>query len=270
MVAGLYRYPVKSMLGEAVTTMGIDEHGADGDRRLALVDVETGHVASAKHPRKWAGLLRLAARGDVGQAVIQTPDGNNVAADSPGIHQLLSRLVGRSVQLVDHRQRGATLERPDPQKLLDLGLDANVNTPVIEIARATPGHTFHDVAPLHAITTATLKQIGAEALRYRPNLVLTAPPGYPPYAENDWADMELVIGEVRLRVLKPTHRCVIPTLEHGELPKAPDALRTVVAENRVQGPDAKMLPCAGVYLDVITPGRIRVGDPAVLANRSLA
>jgi uncharacterized protein YcbX len=263
-VAALYRYPVKSMLGETVSTMCIDERGADGDRRLALVDVETGHVASAKHPRKWAGLLQLAARGRGEQVVIQTPDGEDVAADTLGIHELLSRLVGRSVKLMDHRQRGATLERPDPEKLLDLGLDAEVETPVIEIARATPGSTFHDVAPLHAITTATLKQVGAEALRYRPNLVLKTPPEYPPYAENDWVGTELVIGEVRLRVLKPTHRCVVPTLEHGGLPNAPHALRTLVAENRIHGPDAKMLPCAGVYLEVISPGTIAVGDPAVL------
>lgn len=263
-VAALYRYPVKSMLGEMVGTVCVDERGVAGDRRLALIDVETGHVASAKHPRKWAGLLQLTARGHAERVVVQTPDGKNVAADTPGIHDLLSRLVGRAVKLMDHRQRGATLERPDPEKLLDLGLDAEVNTPVIEIARATPGSTFHDVAPLHAVTTATLKQVDAEALRYRPNLVLTTPPGYPPYAENDWVGGELVIGEVRLRVLNPTHRCVVPTLEHGGLPKAPHALRTLVAENRVHGPDAKMLPCAGVYLEVISPGTVTVGDPAVL------
>lgn len=262
-VANLYRYPVKSMLGETVSTLHIGESGADGDRRLALVDAETGHVASAKQPRKWAGLLQLAARADAGQVVIATPDGNEVAADSPGIHDLLSGLVGRSVKLTDHRGRGATLERSDPEKLLALGLDAEVETPVIEIARATPGHTFHDVAPLHVMTTATLKQVGAEAVRYRPNVVLATPTGYPPYAENNWAGTELVIGAVRLRVLKPTHRCVVPTLEHGGLPRAPHALRTLVTENRVEGPDSKKLPCAGVYLEVITPGAISVGDRAV-------
>lgn len=263
-VASLHRYPVKSMLGETLGTLRIDERGADADRRLALVDVETGHVASAKHPRKWAGLLRLAARADAGNVLIRTLEGNDVAADSLGIHELLSKLLGRSVRLVDHRERGATLERPDPEKLLDRGLDAEVNTPVIEIARSTPGSTFHDVAPLHAITTATLNQVGAEALRYRPNLVLATPPGHPPYSENGWVGTQLVVGDVRLRVLKPTHRCVIPTLEHGDLPKAPHALRNVVAENRVAGPDAKMLPCAGVYLEVIAPGTVGVGDTAVL------
>lgn len=262
-VASLHRYPVKSMLGETMRSVYIGASGADGDRRLALVDVETGHVASAKQPRKWAGLLRLTARADAGQVVIQTPDGADVAADTPGIHDLLSGLVGRSVKLTDHRQRGATLERSDPEELLALGLDADVETPVVEIARSTPGDTFHDVAPVHAITTATLERVGAEALRYRPNLVLATPPGYPPYAENDWVGEELVIGNLRLRVLKPTHRCVVPTLEHGRLPKAPHTLRTLTVENRVAGPDSKPLPCAGVYLDVLSTGTVSVGDRAI-------
>lgn len=252
------------MLGEPLTTVYLGESGADGDRQLALVDVETGHVASAKQPRKWAGLLRLAARGDAKRVIIHTPDGDQLAADTPGIHELLSRLVGRTVKLADHREHGATLERSDPEKMLALGPDAEVETPVIEIGRATPGATFHDLAPVHAITTATLSQVGTEAVRYRPNLVLTTPAGYPPYAENDWVGRELVIGALRLRVLKTTQRCVVPTLEHGELPKAPEALRTLVAENRVTGSDDRALPCAGVYLEVITPGTVSVGDEAVL------
>jgi uncharacterized protein len=44
---------------------------------------------------------------------------------------------------------------------------------------------------------------------------------------------ELVIGAVRLRVLQPTSRCAVPILEHGSLPLAAHALRTLVAENPV-------------------------------------
>jgi uncharacterized protein YcbX len=259
-VESLRRYPVKSMLGEVVTAMFVDQRGAAGDRRLALVDTVTGRVASAKQPRLWRSLLQFTASGDVGQVRIQLPDGRRVAADEPGIDELLSQLVGRSVRLVSRRPRGAALERPDPEQVLELGIDAEVDVHILEIARATPGDSFTDLAPLHAITTATLERIGTEALRYRPNLVIATPLGYPPYAENDWVGGELAVGETQLRVLKSTSRCALPTLEHGPLPTAPHALRIPLAENRLASAGSGMLPCAGVYLEVLTPGTIHTDD----------
>ena len=56
-VTGLWRYPVKSMQGEELNAAEVTERGAVGDRAYALVDRETGKVASAKNPRKWARLF---------------------------------------------------------------------------------------------------------------------------------------------------------------------------------------------------------------------
>jgi MOSC domain-containing protein len=263
-VASLWRYPVKSMLGEVVTSMFVDQHGADGDRRLALVDAVTGRVASAKQPRLWRELLHFSARLDAGKVRIQAPDGTTVPADEPEIDKMLSRLLGRPVQLISRRPHGAKLERPDPEQVLELGLDAEVDAQLLEVAQATPGQSFTDLAPLHAITTATVEHVGTEALRYRPNLVLATPPSYPPYAENTWVGRTLVVGEARLRVLKPTSRCAVPTLEHGRLPVAPHAFRTLMAENRIKSPESKMVPCAGVYLEVLAAGTIRADDPVTL------
>lgn len=263
-VQSLCRYPVKSMLGETVTEMFVDERGADGDRRLALVDAATGRVASAKQPRLWRRLLQFKASGDTGRVRIHLPDDTCVAADDPGIDELLSGLLGRSVQLVGQRPQGATLERPDPEKVLELGEDAEVEARIVEIAGATPGDSFTDLAPLHAITTATVERIGTEALRYRPNLIIATPPGYPAYAENDWVGRELAVGVTRLRVLKSTSRCAVPTLEHGALPRAPHALRILIAENRLETAGSGMVPCAGVYLEVLNEGTIRAGDPVTV------
>lgn len=261
-IESLCRYPVKSMLGETVDRLFVDESGAQGDRRLALLDAVTGHVASAKHARLWRGLLQCTARAEAGGVSIALPDGTRVAADDPAADELLSRLLGRAVRLISRRGPGATVERPDPELLLDLGLDTEVAGIVLEIGKATPGESFTDDAPLHAITTATLRHIGVEALRYRPNLVIATPPDYPPYDENDWAAAVLSVGEAQLRVIEATPRCVVPTLEHGELPLAPQALRTPGAENRFRtsGSDA-LRPCAGVYLEVVRPGVIAPGDP---------
>ena len=49
-VGALWRFPVKSMLGEELDQVDVDEGGVVGDRAFALMDVETGKVASAKHP----------------------------------------------------------------------------------------------------------------------------------------------------------------------------------------------------------------------------
>src|ERR1700722_6206904 len=58
----LWRYPVKSMMGERVETMVVTEHGILGDRAYALVDESTGNLGSAKNPRKWGVLLSCKAR----------------------------------------------------------------------------------------------------------------------------------------------------------------------------------------------------------------
>ena len=57
-IDALYRFPVKSMLGERVEQASVTGSGLLGDRAYALVDPADGTVASAKHPRKWGALLR--------------------------------------------------------------------------------------------------------------------------------------------------------------------------------------------------------------------
>ncbi len=55
----LWRYPVNSMQGEEVSTSVVTERGLLGDPAYALLDRETGLIASAKHPRKWGSLFEL-------------------------------------------------------------------------------------------------------------------------------------------------------------------------------------------------------------------
>lgn len=56
-VVSLWRYPVKSMLGEELNSSYITEHGLIGDRVYALIDEETGKTVSAKNPSKWGKAL---------------------------------------------------------------------------------------------------------------------------------------------------------------------------------------------------------------------
>jgi uncharacterized protein len=248
-VGMLRRYPVKSMLGEEVA---------------ALVDVETGRVATAKHPRLWRALLQFSAADTAAGVRITLPDGRAVAADDPDVDALLSDVLGRPVRLVAQREEGAEVERPSPEDVLEHGVEAEVPFETLVIAQGAPGETFVDYAPVHAITTATLDRLGVEALRYRPNVVLTTPPGFPAFAENDWVGRELTVGTVRLRGSLPTPRCSVPTLAHGDLAREPGAVRPLLSDNRVDVPGFGVLPCAGVYLEVLAGGTVRTGDEATL------
>ena len=61
-IPALWRFPVKSMLGEELDAADVAEGGIVGDRAYALLDKETGKVASAKHPKLWPDLLRAGPR----------------------------------------------------------------------------------------------------------------------------------------------------------------------------------------------------------------
>jgi uncharacterized protein YcbX len=60
-VVSLWRYPVKSMMGEELNASDVTDRGLLGDRSLALVDTETGKVVSAKNPKKWSPMFDFRA-----------------------------------------------------------------------------------------------------------------------------------------------------------------------------------------------------------------
>src|SRR2546429_657474 len=59
-VEELWRYPVKSMLGEELNETELTERGLLGDRAYALRDKSDGKIATAKNPRKWPSLFDIA------------------------------------------------------------------------------------------------------------------------------------------------------------------------------------------------------------------
>src|SRR5712692_11028320 len=95
-VVSLWRYPVKSMMGEELNAAEVTERGLLGDRAYALVDSSDGKAASAKNPRKWPGLFdfratfvepaHAAAR--VPPVRITLPDGATVSSDQGDLNQI--------------------------------------------------------------------------------------------------------------------------------------------------------------------------------------
>src|SRR6266542_1720750 len=88
-VVSLWRYPVKSMMGEELNATEITSGGLLGDRAYALVDSANGKVASAKNPRKWPQLFDFRAAlvdaptpgGKLPPIRITLPDGTIVSSE---------------------------------------------------------------------------------------------------------------------------------------------------------------------------------------------
>ena len=273
-VEAVFRYPVKSMLGTRIEQAEVRASGLVADRGWALVNLQTGKVASAKQPRLWRSLLQLRAEyhagaghtGPAGAVTITLPDGTAVRAGDPGTDEVLTRFAGRPVTLRHGREPGAGIDRAVPEEVLAQGVGADVAFESLELSQQAPGDRFVDYAAVHLITTATLAAVTSAAGTapaprvFRPNLIL-ATPGLSGYAENGWVGHQLAIGgQVRLEIFLPTPRCAVPTLAHGPDPGNPHVLRVLARGNRIPVEGFGLQTCAGVYAKVISPGRIRAGD----------
>ncbi|MET7390391.1 MOSC domain-containing protein [Streptomyces sp. NPDC005529] len=270
-VAALYRYPVKSTLGEGVPAVAVTADGFAGDRVFAVLD-GTGAVGSAKHPRKWGALLRCRSRTDSsGRVQVVLPDGSALAAEDPDLDQRLSRLLGRQVFLSAGVPERSRLERAVPEyeggvpDVVRATASVDATGESITSGTVAPG-TFFDFGKVHLVTTASLARMREvypagdfDVRRFRPNLVVDtdAGPGFP---EDAWPGSRLRVGEALFRVVVPTPRCAVPTLGHDELPPDPGIMRAVAREHRVPVFDLGRLSCLGVYLDVLEAGTVRLGD----------
>ena len=121
-VVSLWRYPVKSMMGEELNASDVTDRGLLGDRSLALVDTETGKVVSAKNPRKWPTMFDFRAVFTtppvLGSALppvrVTLPDGVSVTSDDARFAELLTGALGRSVTLASAAPSEPSLEEHWP------------------------------------------------------------------------------------------------------------------------------------------------------------
>lgn len=262
-VASLWRYPVKSMVGEELTAAEVTDRGLCGDRAYALIDSADGKAATAKNPRKWPTLLGFRAtfiqqprpEARVPAVQVSLPDGTTATSGEPDFDQRLSKALNRTVTLNaagHHRPGTVNAEEywPDME-----GLDFRDTVTDFTL----PPGTFFDCATLHLLTTATLDRLRElyphgrfEIARFRPNLVIATGSGMQGFVENGWIGRTLAIGDsVRLSVTGPCGRCVMTTLAQGNLPADPGILRTAARHNNV---------IVGVYATVDRGGEIRRGD----------
>ena len=225
-IAALWRYPVKSMGGEALQSLAVDERGVLGDRYFALKDSD-GRLGSGKASKRFRqinGLLGFSAATENGVVVIRFPDGRSMRADDPALASTLTAACGVDVKIESEDQ----------------------------------DHVTHrDSAPLHFLIEASiawlrarLPDVAIDARRFRPNIVIaTDAKGI---VEREWLGREITIGDTLVvSAARPTVRCVMTTLPQAELAAAPPVLRTLTEQNAAS---------FGIYAEVLRPGAVRIGD----------
>jgi uncharacterized protein YcbX len=263
-VASLWRYPVKSMLGEELTATEVTEHGLLGDRAYAVMDSADRKAATAKNPKKWPTLFGFRATfiepphpGHSAPPVrITLPDGTAATSEQRDLDQVLSQALNRTVTLkAAVRDHANTVNAEEYWPDIE-GLDFRDTVTDFTLLAGT----FFDCATVHLLTTATLDRLHQlypqgrfEIPRFRPNIVVASGSGEQDFVENAWIGHTLAIGDsVRLAVTGPCGRCVMTTLAQGQLSRDPGILRTAAQHNNVN---------VGVYATVERGGTIHRGDP---------
>ena len=220
LVSALWRYPVKSMLGEQCAHVELDARGVRGDRQFA-VRGDDGKLGSGKNSRRHRhieGLFTFRARYADAWPEITFPDGARLRGDDPRIDAALSEALRVPV----------TLARED-------------------------GVPHFDSSPIHLVTSASLEWLQSrlpasrvDERRFRPNLKIDSQE-----RELAWIGRTLIVGSVQLRITEATTRCGMTTFAQTDLPFDPKILRCIAQQ---AGEDF------GVYAEVVRPGRISQGD----------
>jgi hypothetical protein len=253
------------MLGEELNSSYVTERGLMGDRAYALIDKETGKVASAKNPRKWEKLFDFHSvflelpqvAENIPPIRITLPNGAQIFSDQDeNVDHTLSKALGRDVKLTR-----ADLEKPSYEEYWPNIEGLEQREKVTD--ETMPPRTFFDIAVIHILTTSTINRLRElypegrfEVRRFRPNIVIDSASGEKDFVENSWIGKKMAIGEdIVLRVTGPCTRCVMITLPQGNLPRDSGILKTVARFNQVN---------TGVYASVLRSGTIHRGDLARL------
>lgn len=240
--------PVKGARHTADESLVLDAHGAVGDRAFCVIDA-AGHqvLRTVQHPR----LLAMLARWDGTVLTLELPSGASVSGAPQRTGQVVeSDYWGRRV--------GLELVSGEYAELVSTYL----GFPVL-LAAAPRGQVIYG-GPVSLVTVASLRRLASEVglppdaldpARFRATLVLAA--GDEPFLEDDWAGLELAVGEARIRVAEPIPRCAVVDLDPAT--GVPDvAVLRALGELRPRQGSRQL--SFGWDAEVTSPGVVRPGD----------
>lgn len=271
----IFRYPVKSMLGESLTDVAIGENGIEGDRAWATRDEVRGGIRGAK---KLPQLMRFQATSTGGNtAEITAPDGDTCSTNTDAINAWLSEKMAHDVSLwpimpaddLDHYRRGAPDSEDFEQELREL-FGRLPNEPLPDLTAfaevmefESPPGTYFDAFPLMLMTQQSLDTLSEQApnsafdqRRFRANLLLEVEGTDEAFPEQSWVGKELHIGDVVLKIIDTCPRCSMTTHATGDLPRDTDVMRHLVSEAEGN---------LGVYAKIVKTGTVSAGQAVTVA-----
>jgi len=272
-VKQILRFPVKSMGGEFLNTAHVDENGVKGDRIFALKELETGFIVSAKNPKKWKSIIELEAFWKDEKLKIRQIKTGQVFDNENDITNLVEKLTARKVSLVSNSNT-QEIREADRSPIKEIGSIINQEP----LASASKKGHFFDFAPIHLMTTSSLKMMSQfypkgkfDIKRFRPNLVIDTG-NKTGFIENEWLGKTLHIGaNLQIKIIEPCPRCVMTTLQQGQLKKDNEILKTIVRHNQIEShtyyPGTLLKGVLGVYGIVEKSGEIDLGDKVVLGMK---
>ena len=249
-IAQLWRYPVKSLLGERRPTLRVVGDGVSGDRMWGIQDRSDGRILTARRePRLLFASSRIEEDGDL--PVITLPDGRELEGPGPDTDAALSAWLAKPVTLV----AAAESEAARAEYFADATDDSSR-----AIEWTMPKGRFVDAFPVLVMTTAGLRGGAAahasgawDVRRFRPNVLIQV--DGEGWLEDAWTDRRLSVGSTQL---VPRRRCTRCTMVNRAQPGLDRDVNIYKTLHRTHGGEA------GMWTQVVQPGVISEGDPVQL------
>ncbi|MDH5302277.1 MAG: MOSC N-terminal beta barrel domain-containing protein [Gammaproteobacteria bacterium] len=232
-VSGLTIYPLKSAAGVQVERIELDRFGFVGDRRWMVVDDAGRFLTQRRLPR----MCLLQAQTDENDSLTLTAPGMDV------LHTPAPFYAESTVVQIWNDECAAIDAGDDAARWLQQFLgcscrlvyfpEESVRQVDTTYARAGELTALSDGFPILLISEASLSDLNNRLAapvtmdRFRPNLVVK---GCLPFAEDGWKT--LALGSLRLRVVKPCSRCIIPNIDQQSAQTQSEPVATLTTFRR--------------------------------------
>jgi uncharacterized protein YcbX len=239
--------PVKSLLLHHPDELELEPFGVAHDRRFYLIR-EDGRLLAGLHHGPLA-VVRADWDADSDRLTLTFPDGEVVEDDVRLAEPVLTDFWG-------HRVEGRAVDGPWAD-----ALSRFAERPVRLVKADAPAGGV-DVEPLTLVSSESIaelaRQAGLEALDGRRFRMLLEIEGCAPHEEDTWSGRHVRLGDAVVEIGGPVPRCATTTRDPSTGRRDFDSLRAIAAYRGKR--DGRKVDF-GVYAQVVTPGRVRVGDP---------